>query len=165
MRPSPKPELVPKGLKLEQLVANRHRVSIYLSSSAPCASCSVCGRHSGRVHSRYERTVADLPWHGVPVTLHVGVRRFFCDNLRCERAIFAERLEEVAAYARKTDRLQGALSFIGFALGGRAGTKLAKELGLLAGRDTGIPPLRRTRFSYAAVDSLILSFSKSAGLL
>jgi hypothetical protein len=29
----------------------------------------------------------------------------------------------------------------------------------------GIPPLRRTRFSYAAVDSLILSPSKSAGLL
>jgi transposase len=94
------------------------------------------------VHSRYERIIADLPWHGVPVTLHVGVRRFFCNNLRCERAIFAERLEEVAAYARKTERLQGALSFIGFALGGRAGTKLAKELGLLAGRDT---LLRRVR--------------------
>lgn len=142
MQPSAQPELVHKGLKLEQLVANRDRVNIYLSSTAPCASCSVCGRHSGRVHSRYERTVADLPCHGVPVTLHVGVRRFFCDNLRCERAIFAERLEEVAAYARKTDRLQEALSFIGFALGGRAGTNLAKELGLLAGRDT---LLRRVR--------------------
>jgi transposase len=142
MRPSAKPELVPKGLKLEQLVTNRHRVSIYLSSTALCASCPVCGRHSGRMHSRYERTIADLPWHGLPVTLHVGVHRFFCDNLRCERAIFAERLEEVAAYARKSDRLQGALSLVGFALGGRAGAKLAKELGLLAGRDT---LLRRVR--------------------
>jgi transposase len=94
------------------------------------------------VHSRYERTVADLPWHGVAVTLHVGVRRFFCDNLWCERVIFAERLEEVAAYARKTDRLQGALALIGFALGGRAGARLAKELALLAGRDT---LLRRVR--------------------
>jgi hypothetical protein len=37
MRPSAKPELVPKGLKLVQLVANRHRVSSYLSSTAPCA--------------------------------------------------------------------------------------------------------------------------------
>jgi transposase len=67
---------------------------------------------------------------------------FFCDNFRCERAIFAEQLEEVAAYARKTDPLQGALSFLGFALGERAGTKLAKKLGLLAGRDT---LLRRVR--------------------
>src|SRR5215207_3930661 len=142
MRPITKPEIVPKGLKLEHLVANRRQVSIYLSSTAPSASCSVCGRHSGRVHSHYERTVADLPWHGVPVTLRVGVCRFFCDNHQCERAIFAERLEEVAAYARKTDRLQGALSLIGFALGGRAGARLAKELGLLAGRDT---LLRRVR--------------------
>ena len=142
MRPVAKSELVPKGLKLKQLVANRHWVSIYLSSTASCAACPVCSHWSGRVHSRYTRTVADLPCHGVPVTLHVGVRRFFCDNLRCERAIFAERLEEVAAYARKTDRLQGALSLIGFALGGRAGSRLASELGLLAGRDT---LLRRVR--------------------
>jgi hypothetical protein len=44
MRPSAKPELVPKGLKLQRLMVNRHRVSIYLSSTVPCASCSVCGR-------------------------------------------------------------------------------------------------------------------------
>jgi len=142
MRPNAKPELVPKGLKLERLMVNRHRVSIYLSSTAPCATCSVCSRYSRRVHSRYERIIADLPCHGVPVTLHVGVRRFFCDNLQCERAIFAERLEEAPAYARKTDRLQGALLLIGLALGGRAGTRLARELGLLAGRDT---LLRRVR--------------------
>jgi transposase len=142
MRPIAKPELVPKGLKLEHLVANRHQVSIYLSSTALCASCPVCSRHSGRVHSRYERTVADLPWHGVPVTLHVGVRRFFCNNSCCERVIFAERVPEVAAYARRTDRLQGALSLIGFALGGRAGARLAEELGLLAGRDTLLRKVR-----------------------
>ena len=58
MRPIANPELVPKGLKLEHLVANRHQVSIYLSSTALCASCPVCGRYSGRVHSRYERTGA-----------------------------------------------------------------------------------------------------------
>jgi len=48
----------------------------------------------------------------------------------CERVIFAERLEEMAAYVRKTDRLRGALSLIGFAPGGRAGARLAKELDL-----------------------------------
>jgi len=96
MQPLAKPELVSKGLKLQSLVANRHRVSIYLSSSPSCASCPVCGCHSRRVHSRYERTVADLPCHGVPVALYVDVRRFFCDDLRCERVIFAERLEGVA---------------------------------------------------------------------
>ena len=54
----------------------------------------------------------------------------------------AERLEEVAAHARKTNRLQGALSLIGFAPGGRSGSRLGSELGLLTGRDT---LLRRIR--------------------
>lgn len=144
MRPIAKPKLVPKRPRREHLVANRHQVSIYLSSTALCASCPVCSCHSGRVHSRYERTVADLPLHGVPVTLHVGVRRFFCNNSCCERVIFAEQVPEVTAYACRTARLQGALSLIGFALGGRAGARLAEELGLLAGRDTLVRKVRST---------------------
>jgi hypothetical protein len=31
------------------------------------------------VHSRYRRTLADLPWHGLRVRLKVCVRRFFRD--------------------------------------------------------------------------------------
>jgi transposase len=135
--------LGPAGLELERLLIEPHGVSLFVSSTATSgAKCPVCGHRSSQVHSRYTRTVADLPWHGVPVTLHVRVRRFFCNNSCCERAIFAERLEEVAAYARKTDRLQEALLLIGFSLGGRAGARVAKELGLLASRDT---LLRRVR--------------------
>ncbi len=136
------PMLGPAGLELERLVIEPHGVSLFVSTTTSGAKCPVCGHRSGQVHSRYTRTVADLPWHGVPVTLHIHVRRFTCNNSSCERAIFAERLEEVAAYARKTDRLQEALSLIGFALGGRAGARVAKELGLLASRDT---LLRRVR--------------------
>ena len=39
MRPIAKPQLVPKGLKLENVMANRHQVSIYSSSTALSASC------------------------------------------------------------------------------------------------------------------------------
>ncbi len=87
------------------------------------------------MHSRYRRTVADLPLRGVPVTLRVRARRFFCENPGCERRIFCERLPEVAAYARKTSRLEEALLAIALELGGRAGARLAAELGLLVGRD------------------------------
>ena len=63
--------------------------------------------------------------------LEVRARRFFCDEASCERRIFCERLSEVAARARKTDRLEGALLAIVLQLGGRAGARLAAELGLL----------------------------------
>ena len=60
---------------------------------------------------------------------------FFCDEASCERRIFCERLPDVAARARKTSRLEEALLAIVFELGGRAGARLAAELGLAVGRD------------------------------
>lgn len=81
------------------------------------------------------------------MTLEVRARRFFCDESSCERRIFCERLPEIAARARKTGRLEEALLAIVLELGGRAGARLAAELGILAGRDAllrrakGAPPL------------------------
>jgi len=128
-------ELLPKGLYLENLRIGAGRVSISVASGMRRPSCPLCGHGSSRVHSRYSRTVSDLPWHGTSVELEVLARRFFCDEASCERRIFCERLPDVAARARKTDRLEGALLAIVLELGGRAGARLAKELGLVVGRD------------------------------
>ena len=67
--------------------------------------------------ARYSRTVSDLPWHGV------------CDETSCERRFFCERLPDVAVRTRKTSRLDAALLAVALELGGRAGAKLAAELG------------------------------------
>src|SRR5215210_2578161 len=128
-------ELLPKGLDLESFSIETGRVSICVSSGTRRSGCPGCGRGSARVHSGYARTVSDLPWHGISVELEVRARRFFCDEPSCERRIFCERLPEVAARARKTDRLEEALLAIVLGLGGRAGARLAAELGLVVGRD------------------------------
>src|SRR5215210_1815366 len=129
-------ELLPKGLDLESFSIETGRVSICVSSGTRRSVCPLCGRGSSRVHSRYARTVSDLPWHGISVELEVRARRFFCDEPSCERKIFCERLPYVAARARKTDRLEEALLAIALELGGRAGARLALELGIIAARDT-----------------------------
>ena len=118
-------ELLPKDLHLESLSIETGRVSIRVASGTSGSRCPVCGLVSSRVHSRYSRTVSDLPWHGISVELEVLARRFFCDEPSCKRKIFCERLEEVAARARKTDRLEEALLAIVLELGGRAGANLA----------------------------------------
>ena len=83
-------------------------------------ACPGCGHASTRVHSRYRRTLADLPWHGLRVHLEIQVRRFFCDVSDCRRQIFTERLPKTAApYARRTARAASALEVIGLAIGGR----------------------------------------------
>jgi len=128
-------ELLPKGLQLESLSIGAGRVNISVASGMRRSRCPICARGSSRVHSRYLRMVSDLPWHGISVELEVRARRFFCDEVSCERKIFCERLPDVAARARKTGRLEEALLAIVFELGGRAGARLAAELGLVVGRD------------------------------
>jgi transposase len=81
--------------------------------------------------------LADLPWGDHVVALRLRVRRLFCDNPRCERRIFAERLPGVAApWSRKTARLAGRQTAIGLALGGAAGARLSRALLVPAARNT-----------------------------
>jgi transposase len=132
-------------LHIETLLLDADGLTILASSRAPDAPCPRCGQRSQRVHSRYGRTLADLPWAGVAVHLRVQVRKFFCDNATCLRRIFAERLAGVAqACARRTDRQRESLTTIAFALGGEAGARLAGNLGMPASPDTLLRLIRRS---------------------
>ena len=97
----------------------------------------MCHVAATRLHSRYERTLADLPWAGWTVRLELGVRKLFCDNSDCVRRIFTERLPGVVApWARRTLRLGKRLTTVAVALGGSAGARLSRELGIPASRNT-----------------------------
>lgn len=127
---------IPERLYVETLGAGPDVITIHTAPKDPGGRCPECGGCSRRVHSRYTCTLADLPWAGISVHLRVRVRKFFCDDPSCAQKIFAERLDEVAQpRARRTDRQNEALLLIGLSLGGRAGARLAVELGLLVGRD------------------------------
>ena len=89
----------------------------------PCPRCDV---PTTRVHSRYTRTGADVPWGADAVRVQLRVRTFFCDNAGCPRQIFTERLPPVAApWARRTLRLAQHRRALGIARGGQAGARLA----------------------------------------
>jgi transposase len=129
---------IPKQLHVDELSFTADLLTIYASTTNLAAECPLCKQPSRRIHGCYTRTLADLPWCGVPVRLRVRVRKFFCDEPSCERRIFAERLDDEVArvHARDTDRQREALEWIAFALGGEAGARLARELGLLVSPET-----------------------------
>lgn len=54
--------------------------------------CPRCNHICRRVHCRSTRTLADLPWAGIPVQIRIRARRFYCDRSECEQTIFTERL-------------------------------------------------------------------------
>lgn len=133
----------PDQLHLLCLRVERQQIVAVVCASASQAPCPCCGQMSERVHSRYIRRPADLPWQGVAVRLELHVRRFFCGHGDCPQAIFTERLPGVLApYARRTQRLEDWFTTVGFALGGEAGARLLRELGLLASPDTLLARIR-----------------------
>jgi transposase len=98
------------------------------------AECPRCGQVSVRVHSRYQRRLADAPIAGRPVQLRLQVRRFFCDNPVCTTRTFAEQpVALTAPRARHRLLRREALTAIAVALAGRAGARLAARLGTTAG--------------------------------
>jgi transposase len=126
-----------EGLCLEAVVAEAQQICITVATTVAHVPCSVCGVASSRVQSRYQRIVADLPQAGVPVRLLLHVCRFRCENPACPRVMFCERLgPAIAAYARRTQRLELLLQRVGLALGGEAGARLSQTLVIATSPDT-----------------------------
>ncbi|MGH3914186.1 MAG: ISL3 family transposase [Pseudonocardiaceae bacterium] len=98
--------------------------------------CAGCGQNSARVHSRYERRVADAALAGRRVVICLRVRRFVCRTQDCRVKTFVEQVEGLTErYGRPTVLLREMVIVIGVALAGRAGSRLAAGLGLSAGRN------------------------------
>lgn len=112
-------------------------VAITLASSRRTVVCPLCGTAAKRVHSRYRRTLADLPWQGLAVSLVLEARRFFCEAAGCLRQIFVERFPGlVVPKGRRSERLTALFQAVGVALGGEAGARLVADLGLRTSADT-----------------------------
>ncbi|WP_414589284.1 transposase family protein [Scytonema sp. PCC 10023] len=90
-----------EALELESITSEETQVVLVAKTIQSAVPCPRCHQASSRIHSRYKRTVADLPWQGVTVQIQLLTRRFFCINKICMRRIFCERLPRVvAAYGR-----------------------------------------------------------------
>lgn len=125
------------GLSVEEVIIQTHAVTLVVTATGHSTACPRCKCTSKRVHSRYSRTLHDLPWADMAVTLHLRVRRFRCTNPSCPQAIFAERFSNLTGVrSRRTDRQKEALEYVGFALGGSAGARLASRIRLCASRAT-----------------------------
>ncbi|MGH3859567.1 ISL3 family transposase, partial [Actinokineospora sp.] len=125
------------GVVIERVEQAAGGVLMWVSSTASEVACHACGHSASRVHSRYDRRLADAPIAGRTVVLRVRVRRFFCDSTECAVRTFTEQPAGVATrHARRTPLSRAMLTSIGVALAGRAGARLAAVLGLSVSRNT-----------------------------
>ncbi len=143
-------------LELVQLQAEPSAIALTLQPRQSQAPCPLCAHPSAQLHSRYSRTVADRPWAGVPVRLHLHVRKFVCANPICPRAIFAERFPTVVApSAQRTLRLADDQRHLALEHGGEAGARTAARTGMTTSPDTLLRLARRTPASAPSTPKVV----------
>jgi transposase len=137
--------LAPCGLVIERVDADADRLLIVARPTAKTGVCPSCGGVSARIHSRYVRSLSDLPSQGRLVRISLWARRFRCIVAECNQRIFTERLEATGSrpFARRTTRLEGIVHHLGLALGGRPGQGFARRLLLPVSKDTLLRIVRR----------------------
>lgn len=142
LRPS---ALVPPCFVVDKTAVDDGVIIITVRPMSKSSRCPGCGTKSERIHSRYQRRLADLPIAGKSVRLVVAARRFHCDAVLCDRRIFAERFDAdvLAPWARRTARLDYIVHHLGLALGGRPAASFARRLMVPVSNDTLLRVVRR----------------------
>lgn len=93
-----------KVIKYENIDENT--IEIYVERTNKSACCPCCGKKSVNVHSRYTRTIKDLPIQEDKVILKISTKVFFCKNKKCNINTFSEKFEFIENYSRMTIRLK-----------------------------------------------------------
>ncbi len=146
----------PAEVQVGWLLAKADHIVLTLRAVRGTVACPGCAQTSRRIHSYYERQLADLPWNGIPWRFDCGPAAF-CDAEDCSHRIFTERFPETTeTYARRTLRMEQALRWLGLALGGAAGARTAQKLGLVVSGDTLLRHLRRMPLTPTATAPRVL---------
>ena len=84
--------LNPPGLIVERQSVADGVVEVSGRVAGAVGLCPDCGTLSSSCHSRYVRTLSDLPISGAVVKLRLSVSRFRCKQGSCRRKTFSEAL-------------------------------------------------------------------------
>lgn len=125
------------GVTVEAVEEHSGGIRIRAHAVAGQAVCPGCGTVSGRVHSGYQRRLADGAIGERAVEIRLVVRRFRCAASWCGRATFVEQVAGLTfRYGRRSLGLQSLLCTVALMLVGRAGACLAEALCAPVSRST-----------------------------
>ncbi len=86
--------IVPLGFLVDRVSIDDVTTSIDARWVGATGQCPDCRLVSARVHSRYQRRLADLPLAGRVIRIFLMARRFRCMSALCRRSIFTERFSD-----------------------------------------------------------------------
>ena len=132
------------GLLVQNIEQSGGMLYVYATSSSEEGTCPYCGQKSKKVHSRYVRVIHDLSILGYGAVIHLGVRKFFCQNHECAKTTFAEQPgTEVFRYRRRTCRREVAVARHGISASSNSASRLLSLLGIPVSSSTVLRDLHR----------------------
>ena len=131
-------------LKADRIYSEPGVLCIHVSVCQKCSACPICGKKSNRIHSRYSRTLLDLPISGHLARVKLKARKYFCDNAVCPRKVFTERFDyEIKPYYRRMVRSNDLLTRMAFELGGNTGAAISRYVGIPVSASTILRVIKR----------------------
>ncbi|WP_022792367.1 transposase family protein [Marinococcus halotolerans] len=125
-----------KGLQVVASQEKAEGIEVIAFSMKKAAVCPRCGCTNNHKHSRYWRTLRDLPVSGKQVTLVLRSNKWFCLHRSCPVRVFTERLEGISSSKRNTDRLQLVLQELAFSMSAKAAERCSRAMGTPTSHDT-----------------------------
>ena len=105
--------LLDKHLKYEGHEIKGNEIHIRATSRRKVLNCRYCGKKSRKIHSRYRRTIQDMPISGKKVYIEIVNRKMLCINIKCAKKTFSERYDFVGSKEKKSKRLEKEIISIG----------------------------------------------------
>ena len=130
-----------------------------LRSTHHAAKCPYCNRRSSRVHSTYERTLSDIPLHGLKVILKVEVSRYRCVNPKCLHKTFVGQCAGLTEwYQRRTPDQRKVLENTLGLVAATVGARQCASLGMPISPSTALRIIRgiENRIDYASYKHLCI---------
>lgn len=112
------------------------------------SECPFCNHSSNVIHSKYIRTISDLPIQNNEVKLLLVTRKFFCLNPKCNNKTFSERFGFVNPKAVKTNRLINYINGIGLRDNSMDAVRTLKDGGINVSSNTVLRIIKKNRNQY-----------------
>ena len=133
------------GITVTQCLWTATMVTLAIVATNPTAPCPLCAGSASRIRGRYWRTVADLPWGPLALTIRLHARKFACPTPSCRRQIFTERFPVlVAPSARRSRRFTDRCRTLALATNAQTTVQLAADLGLAISGSTILRLMRQS---------------------
>lgn len=147
-------------------------ILITIESVKKTCGCPNCGKISKLIHSKYKRSLSDLPISEYKVRLNLIAHKFYCNNIDCDKKVFTERFNSfVNCYSRITNRLKSIIEKLSFVISSETAAKIISSVYMKISSNSIIRIIRKadivisTNYEHIGIDDWAFKKRKTYGTI